>query len=515
MSRSAADTSGRAPRGATLSARRKLANERYRQGFLSQAASELREFALLLTEEPDAQESVAFELQRLSETAETLDLTAIARAAADAAEELTQTGVGVAALRRVANAIRHTGGRLRIGPICVVGIERSSPEAEQLLLDAELCCEPVYLFDDLAAFARGLHTEQPNAVVLPAHATDAIAQLVGRESFPVLVHGPGPSEQTPEGSAFELQAAALAAGAHGYLPRPFALPDLTRLARWQAQVRDEPIEAVLLVEGEPQGAELSAALEAAGMSVVASGNPADLIPLLDNAPHAVVIGAWVGGVPALSLATMVRTHPQSAHLPILVTGRPDDASTLRAIGVDDVMRTEAAAAQVAQRVRDRVGRVRSLPWERDPGSGMPNRLGVLNMLDAELAIASRTGLVLSVVLVELDGLSTAVEAFGASALANARRRVQSLLRRMLRRTDVCGELGLGELLIALPVCTRAVALQRIESVAVQFAAETARDPQLKGVQMVFGAADTTEGLGAVAVRAERELRSGITPPRVA
>ena len=48
-------------RPATGKPRRRSGNERYRQGFLSQAATELREFALLLTEEPDAQESVAFE----------------------------------------------------------------------------------------------------------------------------------------------------------------------------------------------------------------------------------------------------------------------------------------------------------------------------------------------------------------------------------------------------------------------------------------------------------------------
>src|SRR6187551_2835396 len=91
-------------------ARRRSANERYRQGFLAQAAAELREFALLLSEEPDAQESVAFELHRLAETAETLELAAVARAANDAADDLGAAGVGVRALRRVANAIRHTGG---------------------------------------------------------------------------------------------------------------------------------------------------------------------------------------------------------------------------------------------------------------------------------------------------------------------------------------------------------------------------------------------------------------------
>ncbi|MEZ4237202.1 MAG: hypothetical protein R3F59_13825 [Myxococcota bacterium] len=480
---------------------------------MSQAATELREFALLLTEEPDAQESVAYELQRLSETAETLELSAIARAAADAAEELTKTGVGVAALRRVANAIRHTGGRLRIGPICVVGV--TGEEAEALLLDAELCCEPVYLFEDLAAFARGLHTEQPSAVVLPADALEAISQLVGRESFPVLVAGPSPAELDGRAPSVEPQLAALAAGAHGYLDRPFRLAEVTRIARWRNASRDEPLEVLVVAEGDAAREELVGAFEAGGLSVLVSSNPSEIPGLLAGPPHAVVLGAWVSGVPALSLAMLVRAHPRCTHLPVLVTGRPDDASALRALGVDDVMRPEAQPAQVAQRVRDRIGRMRNLPWEREPASGMPTRLGVLNLLDAELAIASRTGMTLAVGLIELEGLRTAVEAFGASALANARRRVQGIFREMLRRTDAHGELSPGDLLVAMPVCSREVALSRLEEVAMRFAAETARDPQLKGVQMQIGVADTSEGLRTVAVRAERELRSGGSQPRVA
>lgn len=489
-------------RPATGKMRRRSANERYRQGFLSQAASELREFALLLTEEPDAQESVAFELQRLAETAETLELVAVAKAATDAAEELGQSGVGVKALRRVANAIRHTGGRLRFGPIIVVGVTEA--QSERLRADAALCCEPVLMFDDVAAFAAGLHTEQPTAVVLPADAIEAIGQLVSREQFPVLIHG--------RPNAWEEHAAAMSAGAHGYVVHPFNLTDITWLARWRSQILNDSIEVLVLADPDPTRDQLVTSLETVGISVLVSSDPDALTTQLSSgAPKAIVLSAWVGGYPALPLAQIIRAHPRCNHLPILVTGKPDDTAALRAIGVDDVMRTDAQPLQAAQRVRDRVLRTQGLSWERDPLTGMPNRLGVLNTLDSELAIASRTSMVLSVALLELDGLKAAIEVSGPITLHKIRQRLLELFRADLRRTDAFGELEPGEIVVAMPDCLREVAIRRIESIAERFHTEIAQDPVLRGIQLVAGVSDSRDGLETVAVRAERELRAGGIP----
>lgn len=486
-------------RPATGKARRRSANERYRQGFLSQAASELREFALLLSEEPDAQESVAFELRRLAETADTLDLAAVARAATDAAEELSQAGVGVRALRRIANAIRHTGGRLRFGPVIVVGV--SGPQEESLRADALLCCEPLLLFEDVAAFAAGLHTEQPTTVVLPADAIEAISQLVSREQFPVLVHG--------KPRAWEEHAAAMSAGAHGYVTYPFTLADITWLGRWRSQVLNDTIEVLVLADPDPSRDQLVASLETVGITATVATEPSALAAALDSgAPKAIVLSAWVSGYPALPLAQLVRTHPRCNHIPILVTGRPDDTAALRAIGVDDVMRTDAQPLQAAQRVRDRVLRTQGLPWERDPLSGMPNRLGVLDRIDAELAIASRTSQTLSVALLEIDGLKAATDASGPLALQRMRRLLLDHFRTGLRRTDAFGELEPGEIAIAMPDCSRDVAIHRIEQIAGAFHAALAKEPILRGIQLVAGVADSQAGLDSVAARAERELRSG-------
>jgi GGDEF domain-containing protein len=488
MSRQAAD-----PR-----TRRRSANERHQQAFLVQVASSLGEFSQLLAEEPDTQDSVAYELRKMGQTADSLGLQSVARAANDAAEELEHSTIGGRALRRVANAIRHVGGRLRFGPLVVVGADRAT--ATQLEQDARLCCEPLKLFDDLQGFAAGLHTEQPSAVALPLEAVDAVAQLVSRERFPVLVHGPA--------NAWEQRAVAMAAGAHGFLVHPFGLRDVTRFARWRGQPSEDTLEVLLLADADAARDALARSMEQVGLATVTGSDPNELAVALERGtPRAVVIGARVGNQSALTLAQLVRTHPRCNHLPILVTGRPEDPAALRTIGVDDVMRTDAQPLQAAQRVRDRILRMLSLPWERDPVSGLANRLGVLDALDAELSSASRSGDVLAVVLIELDGMRSAIEQFGPNALYAARRLLVRLFSHHLRRADLFGELERGELLVALPGCSRERALERVTAVTDRFRDEIARDMVLKGIQPLLGAADSREGLNTVALRAERDLRA--------
>jgi diguanylate cyclase (GGDEF)-like protein len=249
-------------------------------------------------------------------------------------------------------------------------------------------------------------------------------------------------------------------------------------------------------------------MEQVGLAAIVAQDANELAVALERGtPKAVILGARVGGHTALGLAQLVRSHPRCNHLPILVTGRPDDPSALRNLGVDDVMRTDAQPLQAAQRVRDRILRVLSLPWERDPVSGLSNRLGVLDQLDAEISKASRSQEVLSVVLLELDGLRASIDSFGPRVLYAARQLLVRLFRAHLRRADLHGELDRGDLLVALPGCDRATALARVQIVAERFREEVRRDPELKTVQISLGAADTREGLNTVALRAERDLRA--------
>ncbi len=476
----------------------RAASERFRHGFLAQAAEQLQELSLLLDEEPDACESVAFELRRLSDIAGSLQLPSVARAALDAAGELEAGKIATKALRRVANAIRHTGGTLLFGPIAIVG---AGDLSAQLRSDAELCCEPIQLFEDLSSFAVQLHTEQPAAVVLPIEALDAIRQLRLRERFPVLAHG--------QASAWERWLAAIDAGAQGSLVHPFRLADVTRLARWLDPQQEHAHEVLLFFEEGGERDALIEALEELSIEVTATTDPPELIRALEiGAPRAVILGARLAGSACLPLTRLIRSHPRVNHVPILVAGRPEDPAILRELGVDDVMRSHAAPEAVARRAWDRMRRTESLPWKQDPSHRLANRLGILDELDEQLAKISRTGEVLSVVLIEIVGLRHRIKASGASTQRLVRRLLARLLRSGLRRTDRYGELGLGILLVSMPGAEQQTALHRMESIAEAFREGCSQQAQLQGLQLLIGVADTRRGLVGVAQRAEQDLRMG-------
>jgi DNA-binding response OmpR family regulator len=478
--------------------RRRTAQLRFRQAFVAQAAAQVHELAAELRKDPDAAEAAAIELRRLAETAGTLSLPTVAQAALDAATELEGGSGGPRSLRRIANAVRHSGGRLRFGPIVVVGL--SPEESDELARAAPLCCEPVRCYPDLATFAGGLHTEQPTAVVLPVEDVEAVAQLVGRERFPVLVHA------SPH--VWEARVVALRAGAHAVLTRPFGLREVTRVVRWQTQGADDVHDVLVLADPEPTRDGLVRAIEDLGMVVRLATDPVELPALLDRSvPSAVVLGPSVEGTPALSLALVVRGHPRAHPVPILVSGHPEDPALLRAAGVDDVMRTDLQPDLAAHRLRDRILRLRALPWDRDTRTGWPNRLGILDALDDELVAATRSGRPLTVALLELEGLDLVEETSGREAGADVCRILRGVVADGLRKTDRYGTLGLpGSVVLGMPGCDRDTALIRLGDVMKRFTERIRGDDRFVDVQLAVGAADTERGLADVAVRAEQDLK---------
>jgi GGDEF domain-containing protein len=238
-----------------------------------------------------------------------------------------------------------------------------------------------------------------------------------------------------------------------------------------------------------------------------SSDPAELPAIVEHAtPAAVVLGPRVAGHPALPLALLVRAHPRSHPVPMLVYGHPDEPAALRACGVEDVMRSDANPTLAAHRIRDRIMRLRALPWERDPRTGWPTRLGVLDAVDEALAVASRTGHALTVVLVELEGMLEVEEAYGAEAGADLRRIFRGVVADGLRRTDLRGTLGPpGSFVLALPGCDRDAAIPRVEDLRARFHERIEGDERFIGVSLAVGAADTEAGLADVGVRAERDL----------
>lgn len=470
------------------------AQERFRDAFLDQAGDQLLELSSLLEgADADTLAMASAELDRMANTAGTLGLGHLERASRTASHDVPR-GRQMEALRLVAQALRRTRGRPRIGPILVVA-HPSDSAALQGQLDA--VTEHIRLFPDLDAFTRAIHVDEPSAVILPVEMLEAVQQLAEYEDFPILVHRPVNAQETT--------ASALAHGAAGYVGRPLVLNDITRQVRWKAS-RPEDAEVFVLLDDGTVRTGLVRALESLGLGVVASGNPNDITEALSGGhADAVIMGAEVQGVPCASLAALVRGHPTRGHLPLMILGRPRNPQQLRSAGIDDLMRENADPSHVAQRVRDRVHRFMALPWMHQPGARIASRLGALDALDQMLRSTQRHPMTLSVGILQIDGLYVLPPHEQRHGVRWVRRLIAQTAGEHLRRNDVVGELIPGAFLIGMPHADAHSSQQRLGAWRKDLRSRLRNIPALKGLTPRLGVSDTTLGIAGVARRAERNL----------
>jgi len=478
--------------------RRGDAQERFLDAFLDQAGKQLLELAALVPElDADTRDSVAYDLERMAETAATLSMGQLSRAARSAMRGISGPDP-LDALRRVAQALRRTTGAKRLGPILVVA---SDDTAGTLLRDAEICVEEIRRFPDLATFTQALHVDEPSAVCLPVEAHEAVRQLDEYEQFPVIVHG------RPDD--LEGRARAMVAGAAGYVDRPMGLPQLLHQVRWRASPMVAPLQVFVLMDDGGARDRMVAAFDGAGLAVHASSDPHQLAAALDGgALDAVILGPEVQGIPCATLAALVRGHARCGHVPVMIIGRPKQPSALRAAGIDDLMRASADPTHIAQRVRDRVQRFQRLPWTQALTTGIPNRMGTLTAVDDLLRRARRERSPMALALLTFDGFHRAELTNLGAVTHQSRRCFAAAVRQTLRRTDVAGELKPGDVLVALPGARTDEAAPRIRALRKALRAAFARHEVTRDLRVRTGIADTDLGLAGLGARAEAELIGG-------
>jgi len=213
----------------------------------------------------------------------------------------------------------------------------------------------------------------------------------------------------------------------------------------------------------------------------------------------------VSGVPCATLAGLGRGHGRSGHIPLMICGKPKQTAGLRTLGIDDLMRDSAEPHLVAQRIRERVQRFRDLPFAQHLPSGVSNRVGVLHALDLELRRARRDRHVITVGMLQVDGLARVDAAEQHQVAIRLRQALVRAVDQHLRRTDSAGELLPGSFLFVLPSATRVQAEPRLTDLSKALSAAIASDPLLGGLTQRLGLADTEAALLGVAGRAESDL----------
>jgi diguanylate cyclase (GGDEF)-like protein len=163
-----------------------------------------------------------------------------------------------------------------------------------------------------------------------------------------------------------------------------------------------------------------------------------LVLRLDDHPALQALVHWT----ALSQAVL-----DAAVLVIAPEVDPEIAVKLVRLGVQDLWPEAAADGPTLARAlrlsveRKRIERAARKAYATDLGTGLPNHAQLLEHMTHLLALREREPAPMALLVLRIDGLSTAEAALGAEAANVLRRKVAVRLRAALRASDVVASIG--------------------------------------------------------------------------
>jgi diguanylate cyclase (GGDEF)-like protein len=206
-----------------------------------------------------------------------------------------------------------------------------------------------------------------------------------------------------------------------------------------------------------------------------------------DGPQLAILDWMMPGMNGVDVCRGIRAADREPYVYILLlTGRTDSQDLVEGMeaGADDYLTKPFQAHEL--RVRLRAGR-RILDLQQqllaarealreqathDGLTGLLNRSGILEMLDKELARASREGHPLSVLMVDLDRFKDVNDTYGHAAGDAVLRESARRMQESIRSYDSAGRYGGEEFLIVLPGCDGPSAAAQAERVREMFAATT-------------------------------------------
>ena len=251
---------------------------------------------------------------------------------------------------------------------------------------------------------------------------------------------------------------------------------------------------------------LATILRGRGYEAVVERNQQALLARLDSETFDVVILAWaLPGATGLDLLRRVRARHAMPDLPVMMMScRDESEKVVQAFdrGANDFLRTPLDPAVTLVRVHNLVALRRARVALRqqamvDPLTNIYNRRYIMQQIASQTAVARRYGRPLAFCLCDIDHFKRVNDDYGHRIGDEALRRVASVLRTRLRRSDVVGRFGGDELCIVFPETSAADAAIAAEAVRVEVAESSLRIPDTDRVVRItasLGIAEIGDGM---------------------
>ena len=132
----------------------------------------------------------------------------------------------------------------------------------------------------------------------------------------------------------------------------------------------------------------------------------------------------------------------------------------------------------------------------DELTGIPNRRGILNYLDIEVAKARRHGLPLSVLVIDIDHFKQVNDTLGHASGDTVIRAVSNAAVQVLRESDALGRIGGDEILAVLPSASHEDAVQSAERLRMKI--------EILSVNVSDASPRVTLSIGAATLRSDED-----------
>ncbi len=342
------------------------------------------------------------------------------------------------------------------------------PALQPIALSVSNDAERVRLTRDLALFGFAAHAPQQAKAEDVALLVD-LAQLAqfSQHDKPIIALLP------QDDIATRLQA--LRAGAKAMIVQPIEISAIMQALEMVAPTAvSEPIRVLIVDDSRSQSTFYNKALSTAGCITRVVNQPLNIASaLVELQPELILLDMQMPECSGLELARVLRQMPAYVNTPIVFLSaeeNPEKQAAAMAVSGDDFLIKPVAADALLHAVVTRVSRARRLQqaMARD---GLTQALALsafLTELDNRNSLARRDNEVLSLAIIDIDGLRRYNEKHSYADGDRLLQRLSRLLTTRMRQTDTIGRLSGDSFGILMPGCHRDDAKRLMENVKRDF-----------------------------------------------